>query len=425
MRKNSIKLLAAGAAVCLVAGLTAFGGVNETAKAEANGTCNYTFEDGNTGDFNSNGLKFTIEEGKNSNAGLEYDEKVEGDKCLKVSDRSKGKDWWERNGACYDLKKLTPGVQYKISVDVSHDNGAIEDKNYSVQRAFKIGVYFSKGYQTSGSDVIAADGTKYAGDSAEAAEVKEKQNAMYNQIGSLKGAEQGDWERLEGTFMVKDDEASLSGDCFLFIFMAYPEEAGLGNNVSYKDQNKEDYFIDNFRVTEIIPATATPAPTQAPTPTPVPAVQEPVQTPFVDTADEYLEVGFEETVKGITYKVTGQGVVAVTGAETSKVTIPATVKFEDSDVAYKVTSIAASAFKGESIKSVTIGTNVTSIGKNAFYNCKSLKTITIKSKAIKSIGSKSFKNTYKKATVKVPKAKKTAYKKMLKKAGLSSKAKIK
>ncbi len=45
------------------------------------------------------------------------------------------------------------------------------------------------------------------------------------------------------------------------------------------------------------------------------------------------------------------------------------------------------------------------------------KKVTIKSKAVQSIGGNAFKGIAKKSVVKVPKAKKAAYKKLLKKAG--------
>ena len=141
-----------------------------------------------------------------------------------------------------------------------------------------------------------------------------------------------------------------------------------------------------------------------------------------------IRMAVEEAVKGITYKVTGKDTVAVVEFDEpkSKLNIPATISFEDDEFTYKVTAINANAFKGESdIKSVTIGANVATIGKNAFSGCKSLKKVTIKSKAIKSIGKKAFKGTAKKITVKSPKAKKAAYKKLLKKAGISKKAKFK
>lgn len=69
---------------------------------------------------------------------------------------------------------------------------------------------------------------------------------------------------------------------------------------------------------------------------------------------------------------------------------------------------------------------VTSIGKKAFYRCKSLKNILIKSGDIKngSIGSKAFKGVNKSVIVRVPNEKYKTYKKMLKKAGIGSKAKI-
>ncbi len=156
----------------------------------------------------------------------------------------------------------------------------------------------------------------------------------------------------------------------------------------------------------------------------------------------------------------------------SKVTIPATVIIDG--VTFKVTGIAKNAFKGDKkvtqvtigenvetigtnafygcnkLKNVTIGKNVTTInnkafykctklekivlpanlckiGKQAFYGCKNLKSITIKTTKLtkKKVGSKAFANMYKKGTIKVPKKKLDAYKKMLKSKGISSKAKFK
>ncbi len=113
-------------------------------------------------------------------------------------------------------------------------------------------------------------------------------------------------------------------------------------------------------------------------------------------------------------------------AKKTKVTIPATVKV--SGKSYKVTSIAASALKNnKKIKTLDIGKNVTKIGKNAFYGCSKLKTVTIRTTKLKtgSIGKKAFSKIYTKAVVKVPKSKLSAYKKLLKTAGLSSKASVK
>jgi hypothetical protein len=115
-----------------------------------------------------------------------------------------------------------------------------------------------------------------------------------------------------------------------------------------------------------------------------------------------------------------------TSSTANTITIPDTIQV--GGVTYKVTSIAPSAFKSNTkIRKATIGANVDTIGKLAFYGCKNLKTIVIKTKKLtsKSIGSKALKNIYVKVSIQVPKKKLTAYKTILKKAGITSKAKIK
>lgn len=109
-----------------------------------------------------------------------------------------------------------------------------------------------------------------------------------------------------------------------------------------------------------------------------------------------------------------------------KADIPSTVVIDG--ITYKVTSIASKAFSGnKTVTTVTIGKNVTKIGAKAFYNCKKLKNITIRSKKLKngSVGKNAFKGIAAKATIKVPKTKKSAYKEILKKAGVGKKAKYK
>ena len=128
------------------------------------------------------------------------------------------------------------------------------------------------------------------------------------------------------------------------------------------------------------------------------------------------------------YKVVKAGkTVEYKSAPNKKVktaSIPSTVKINN--VTYKVIGIAPSAFRNcKKLKKVTIGANVTSIGKQAFYGCKSLKTVTVKSKSVKKVGSKAFKGIHKKASIKVPKAKLKAYKKLFKKGGVSKSVKIK
>ena len=104
--------------------------------------------------------------------------------------------------------------------------------------------------------------------------------------------------------------------------------------------------------------------------------------------------------------------------------IPATISVAGKT--YAVTSVAKGALKGyKKVKSLVIGANVVKIGASAFQGCKKLAKVTVKSKKLKSIGKKAFKSTSSKIKVKVPKAKKAAYKKMLKKAGLPKKGKVK
>ena len=134
-----------------------------------------------------------------------------------------------------------------------------------------------------------------------------------------------------------------------------------------------------------------------------------------------------------TYKITRSALknktvtyVATTNKKASTIVIPDTVVI--SGVTYKVTAVEKNAFaNNKKLKTVTIGKNVTTIGAKAFYGCKNIKTLIIKSKKLttKKIGSKAFSKTPKKMTVKVPKNKFKAYKKMLIKRGVNKKAKFK
>ena len=81
-----------------------------------------------------------------------------------------------------------------------------------------------------------------------------------------------------------------------------------------------------------------------------------------------------------------------------------------------VTEIGAGAFANcKALKKITIPAAVTKIGKKAFNKCKKLKTVTIKTKKLKTVGGSAFKENALKAVIKLPKAKKAAYKKLLKK----------
>ena len=95
-------------------------------------------------------------------------------------------------------------------------------------------------------------------------------------------------------------------------------------------------------------------------------------------------------------------------------------------VKFKVTAIAPNCAKGcKKLKTVVIGSYVTNIGKNAFNGCSNLKSITIKGTALKKVGANAFKGINKKAVIKVPKNKKTAYTKLLKGKGQAKTVKIK
>ncbi len=98
--------------------------------------------------------------------------------------------------------------------------------------------------------------------------------------------------------------------------------------------------------------------------------------------------------KVVTDYINGKGTVMVTGMKknASSVTIPKTVKLES--YSYKVVKINNNAFKGKS----------------------KIKKITIKSTTITSVGKNAIKGINKKATIKVPKSKKAAYKRLFKKS---------
>ena len=132
------------------------------------------------------------------------------------------------------------------------------------------------------------------------------------------------------------------------------------------------------------------------------------------------------------YKVLADGTVTFMSpknkATIKTLVIPDTIRI--GGITYRVTRIADNALKNaKKLKTVTIGANIVEIGKGAFKGTKQLKKVTIRSNQLKKIGSKAFSkagsSNYKKLKVKVPKAKKKAYKKLLKKAKLSKSAKVK
>ena len=127
-----------------------------------------------------------------------------------------------------------------------------------------------------------------------------------------------------------------------------------------------------------------------------------------------ITVGKTYTAGNFKYKMTkastnGKGTVTLAATKKSK----SDSKFTSCKITDTV-KIGGKTFK------------VTAIGDNAFKGYKKLKTITIESKNLKSVGKDAVKNIHKKATIKVPKDKVKAYKKLFnKKTGFTSKMKIK
>lgn len=218
--------------------------------------------------------------------------------------------------------------------------------------------------------------------------------------------------------------------------------------------------------------TATPTATLTLTPTPSLSVTpsetvvvSPVGTKLTDKKTKAVYVLTKAEDKVVTY-------ANPVSKNVKTVSVPKTVTIEN--ITYNVTAIAPNAFKnckkltkvtmksnikiiGKSafsgcnkLKTVTMGSNVTTIGnqafykcsalknliipskvnkigKQAFYKCKNLKTVTIKTTKLttKNVGSKAFSGVHSKMTIKVPKSKLKAYKKMLKQKGISLQAKVK
>ena len=155
-------------------------------------------------------------------------------------------------------------------------------------------------------------------------------------------------------------------------------------------------------------------------------VEQPATTkPETNPQAAALKTGATYTAGGNTYRAASTNTVVVkTVANKKTVKIPSTVTVNG--VKAKVTAIDKNAFKKakKKLTKVVIGANVTTIGKKAFAGCKKLRKITIKTKKLKSVGKKAFKGINKNAIIKVPKAKKKAYTKLLKNKGQAKTVRI-
>lgn len=107
----------------------------------------------------------------------------------------------------------------------------------------------------------------------------------------------------------------------------------------------------------------------------------------------------------------------------AKVTIPSSVNIDG--ISYDVTEIAKNLMRSDThLKSLTIGSKITTIRSGALRGCKNLKHITIKSSKITKVEKTAFKGVNKRCRVNVPNSMISKYRKMLRKAGLSKKAKV-
>ena len=193
---------------------------------------------------------------------------------------------------------------------------------------------------------------------------------------------------------------------------------------------------------EISDKTSVITPTQSPEPTVKPTIApttEPTEKPGETTkpgasaknAIKTKKIGSELKGKnGVQYIVTSSKKDKPTVAykiskksKKSKIIIPKSVTV--AGVEYLVTSIDDNAFKDNTtINEITIGKQIKSIGKNAFDGCENLKKIIIKSEKLKAgnVGKNAFANGSDKVIVKTSKKKLEAYKKLLKKRGISKNA---
>ncbi len=155
------------------------------------------------------------------------------------------------------------------------------------------------------------------------------------------------------------------------------------------------------------------------------------QTP---QAAAHYRIGDVLSSNGLRYWVTDAGqtqgqvqLIGTAGAVRKNVVIPAEIVSLSTGQRFRVTAIGNNAFKNQKkLRKVTIGKNVRVIGKRAFFNCKKLRTITIKSKMLtkKTVGAKAFRGIYARASVKVPKKKRTLYRKILRAKGTGTQVRI-
>lgn len=138
--------------------------------------------------------------------------------------------------------------------------------------------------------------------------------------------------------------------------------------------------------------------------------------------------GWKSYMKGIkygnqTYKLTSIDSGAFAGATFSEYDGNNNIVIGGS-----IKTIGSKAFAGTKVlKTITLGTSVEKIGSYAFANSRDLKVLKIKTTKLtsKTLSKKTFAGITSKTTVKVPKSKLGAYKKLFRKCGLSKNVKVK
>ena len=142
----------------------------------------------------------------------------------------------------------------------------------------------------------------------------------------------------------------------------------------------------------------------------------------------FTQAGWKRYMKGVkygnqTYKLTSIDSGAFAGATfyeydgNNNIVIGGSIK-----------TIGSKAFAGTKVlKTITLGTSVEKIGSYAFANSRDLKVLKIKTTKLtsKTLSKKTFAGITSKTTVKVPKSKLSAYKKLFRKCGLSKNVKVK
>lgn len=171
---------------------------------------------------------------------------------------------------------------------------------------------------------------------------------------------------------------------------------------------------ETLKPTEVSTATPAEEPSQKPEDT-VKATPKLTETPPKKTVRE----GTKFTKNRIQYQVLmvkgKKGTVEVGGVKSKvakKIVIPQKVSYGGRK--YTVVSIADKAFAGnKKINKVILGTGIEKIGAKAFYETSHLQFVDIRTKKLEKVGKKAFVGIHPFAKIKVPRAKKKAYIKLL------------